>query len=76
VELTAKNGRALYIPEMFAHGFQALENDSVVFYQISEFYAPAAAIGLRYNDPKLGIQWPLPVSVISDKDRDWPLLPQ
>jgi dTDP-4-dehydrorhamnose 3,5-epimerase len=76
VELTAENGRGLYVPEMFAHGFQTLENDSVVFYQISEFYAPVTAIGLRYNDPKLGIQWPLPVSVIGDKDLNWPLLPQ
>jgi dTDP-4-dehydrorhamnose 3,5-epimerase len=74
VELTAGNGRALYVPEMFAHGFQALENDTTVFYQISQFYAPATATGLRYNDPKLGIQWPLPVSVIGDKDLNWPLL--
>jgi dTDP-4-dehydrorhamnose 3,5-epimerase len=74
VELTAENGRALYVPEMFAHGFQALENDAVVFYQISEFYAPATAIGLRYNDPKLAIQWPLPVSMVGDKDLNWPLL--
>jgi dTDP-4-dehydrorhamnose 3,5-epimerase len=75
VELSAETGRALYIPEMFGHGFQALENDSTVFYQISEFYAPGTAGGLRYNDPKLGIQWPLAASVVSDRDLNWPLLP-
>ena len=74
VELTARNRRALYIPEMFAHGFQTLEDDTEVFYQISEFYAPELARGLRSDDPKLGIQWPLPIATISDKDRNWPLL--
>jgi dTDP-4-dehydrorhamnose 3,5-epimerase len=74
VELTAKNRRALYIPEMFAHGFQTLEDDTEVFYQMSEFYAPKSARGLRFDDPKLGIKWPLPATSISDQDRNWTLL--
>jgi dTDP-4-dehydrorhamnose 3,5-epimerase len=74
VELTAQNRRALYIPEMFAHGLQTLADETEVFYQISQFYAPDKSTGLRFDDPKLGIQWPLPVTVISDKDLNWPLL--
>ena len=74
VELTAQNRRALYIPEMFAHGLQTLADDTEVFYQISDFYAPDKSFGLRFDDPKLGIQWPLPVTMINDKDRNWPLL--
>ncbi|MGA8657830.1 MAG: dTDP-4-dehydrorhamnose 3,5-epimerase family protein [Chthoniobacterales bacterium] len=61
VELTAKNRLALYIPQMFAHGIQALEDGTEAFYQMSEFYAPNLARGLSYDDPKLGIRWPLPV---------------
>ena len=75
IELTAKNRLALYIPEMFAHGFQTLEDGTEVFYQMSDFYAPKLASGRCYNDPKLGIKWPLPVASISVKDRTWPLLP-
>jgi dTDP-4-dehydrorhamnose 3,5-epimerase len=74
VELTAKNRLALYIPEMFAHGFQALEDSTEVFYQMSEFYAPKLARGIRYDDPKLGISWPLAVASVSDKDQTWALL--
>jgi dTDP-4-dehydrorhamnose 3,5-epimerase len=73
VELTARNRHALYIPEMFAHGFQTLEDGSEAFYQMSEFYAPELATGLRYGDPKLGIRWPLAVASISDKDQRWAL---
>lgn len=73
VELTADNRRALYIPEMFAHGFITLQDDTEVFYQISEFYAPGHGRGLRHDDPALAIDWPEPVQVISDKDRAWPL---
>ena len=71
VELWARNRMALYIPEMFAHGFQTLEDGTEVFYQMSEFYMPNRSTGLRYNDPKIGIEWPLPVSSISEKDRQW-----
>jgi dTDP-4-dehydrorhamnose 3,5-epimerase len=73
-ELTARNRLALYIPKMFAHGFQTLEDGTEVFYQMSEFYAPKLSRGIRYDDPKLGIGWPLPVTSISDSDLSWPLL--
>jgi|SRR5580693_1549934 dTDP-4-dehydrorhamnose 3,5-epimerase len=74
VELTAGNRLALYIPGMFAHGFQTLEDGTEVFYQMSEFYAPKLSRGIRYNDPKLGVKWPLPVASISDQDLNWDLL--
>jgi len=74
VELNANNRRALYIPAMFAHGFQALDDGTEVFYQMSEFYAPKSARGLRFDDPKLGIKWPLTVTSISDQDLHWTLL--
>ena len=74
VELTAQNRCALYVPKTFAHGFQTLEDDTEIFYQMSEFYAPDKSAGVRFDDPKLGIQWPLPVAAIADKDRTWPLL--
>jgi dTDP-4-dehydrorhamnose 3,5-epimerase len=74
VELSARHRQALYIPELFAHGFQALEDSTEVFYQMSEFYAPKLARGIRYNDPKLGINWPLPITSISDQDLSWTLL--
>lgn len=74
VELTAQNRRGLYIPEMFAHGFQTLADETEVFYHISEFYTPDKSAGLRFDDPKLGIQWPRPVTAINEKDRNWPLL--
>lgn len=72
VELSADNRRALFVPEGFAHGFQTLEDDTDVSYQVSAFYTPGAEGGARYNDPAFDIQWPLPVSVISDKDAGWP----
>ncbi len=71
-DLSADNGRQLYIPEGCAHGFQALTDDSEVTYRISAFYDPSASAGVRYNDPRFAIRWPLPVSSISDRDRDWP----
>ena len=74
VELTGRNGRALYVPEMFAHGSQSLEDNTEIFYQINTYHVPEAAFGVRYNDPKLGIQWPLPVAAISERDANWPLL--
>jgi dTDP-4-dehydrorhamnose 3,5-epimerase len=72
VELTPENGRTVYAPKGFAHGFQTLDDNTEVFYQMSEFYAPGQARGLRWNDPLFGIKWPLDVSVISDKDRTYP----
>ncbi len=71
VELTAANRRMLYVPEGFAHGFQTLADDSEVFYQMSEFYVPEAARGVRWNDPAFGIRWPLPVTAISERDRSF-----
>jgi len=74
VELNARNRLALYVPEGFAHGFQTLEDQTEVFYQMSTFYVPTLASGIRPSDPKLAIAWPLPVSRISEKDQQWPLL--
>lgn len=74
VELSADNHRALYVPERFAHGYQVLEDITETSYQVGEFYTPGAEGGLRYDDPRLGLNWPLPVTEISEKDRDWPLL--
>jgi dTDP-4-dehydrorhamnose 3,5-epimerase len=73
IELTESNRTALYVPEMFAHGYLTLTDDAEVFYQVGEFYSPGHECGLRYNDPLFNIQWPIPVSVISDKDAAWPL---
>lgn len=73
-ELTSRNRLALYIPAMFAHGFQALEDATEIFYQMSDFYAPKLAKGIRYDDPKIGISWPLPVTSISDQDLSWTFL--
>ncbi len=74
-ELSADNKRQLYVPAGFAHGFQTLTDDAELNYLISAFYEPAASTGISYDDPALGVTWPLPVSVISDRDRSWgPLL--
>jgi dTDP-4-dehydrorhamnose 3,5-epimerase len=74
VELTAENRRAIYIPRGFAHGCQTLVPDTEVLYHASESYSPELERGFRYDDPELGIDWPLPVSVISAKDANWPLV--
>lgn len=68
VELNEDNMRALYVPERFAHGYQALRDGTDLSYQASAFYAPGAEGGLRHDDPQLGLEWPLAVSVISPKD--------
>lgn len=72
VELTAVNGLMLYAPEGFAHGYQTLEDDTEMYYLTSMPYAPAAARGVRYDDPAFGVKWPLPVSVVSAADQAWP----
>jgi dTDP-4-dehydrorhamnose 3,5-epimerase len=72
VTLSAENKRMLVVPEGFAHGFQTLEDESEVFYMVSEFYTPGAEAGIRWNDPRFGIKWPRPVTVISPKDAGWP----
>ena len=74
VELTATNHRMLYIPKLFAHGFQTLEDETEIFYQMSQFYEPAAAEGLRWNDPRLGINWPNEDRTMSQKDQAYPNL--
>jgi dTDP-4-dehydrorhamnose 3,5-epimerase len=74
VELTAENGRALYVPERFAHGYQVLADETETSYQVGEFYAPELEGGLRFDDPRLGLEWPLPVVEMSEKDGRWLLL--
>src|SRR5262245_44213053 len=73
-ELDEENRRQLYVPRGFAHAFQTVSDNVEVTYLVSAPYTPTAEGGLRYSDPRLGIAWPLPVSVISDKDASWPLL--
>jgi dTDP-4-dehydrorhamnose 3,5-epimerase len=63
---------ALYVPERFAHGYQVLVGETEVAYQMNRAYAPDAAAGLRFDDPALGLVWPLPVTVVSTRDRQWP----
>jgi dTDP-4-dehydrorhamnose 3,5-epimerase len=75
VELRAEVGKAatmLYVPQGMAHGFLTLDDDTEVFYQMSEFYAPSAACGFRWDDPAFSIEWPEPVRVISERDRTYP----
>lgn len=74
VELDEDNQRALYVPERFAHGYQVLRDNTDTSYQVGEFYTPGLESGLRYDDPRLGLEWPLPVTMIADKDRAWRLL--
>lgn len=73
-ELTAENRSTLYVPDGIAHGFQCLADDSQVFYQMSEFYQPELARGLRWNDPAVDIRWPLADPQLSERDRALPLL--
>jgi dTDP-4-dehydrorhamnose 3,5-epimerase len=71
VELSAENGRGIYIPRRFAHGYQALADGTETTYMLGEFYSPLDEGGLRYDDPRLGIEWPLPVAELSPKDHGW-----
>jgi len=71
VELTEDNSRALYVPERFAHGYQVLVDKTETSYQVGEFYTPGSESGLLYNDPRLHLEWPLPVGVMSEKDQQW-----
>ncbi len=68
VELTAENRRALYIPEGFAHGFQTLTDNTEVFYQMTEFYHPECARGVRWDDPAFEVEWPIAEVVMSERD--------
>lgn len=71
VELSAENRRALYVPEGCAQGYQTLLDGTELLYQMSEFYVPAAARGVRFDDPAFGFQWPLPVRNVSPRDLAW-----
>lgn len=71
-ELTGENRKMLYIPSGVAHGFQTLEDHSAVFYQMSEFYHPECARGIRWNDRKYGIQWPIEEIIMSPRDKGFP----
>lgn len=71
-ELTAENRRMLYVPEGFAHGFITLRDNTEVFYQMTEFYAPEFARGVRWNDPAFGIEWPGKIQVMAEHDRLFP----
>ena len=69
-ELSSENNNMIYIPEGFAHGFQTLKDDTVVFYQMSEFYHPECARGVRWDDPVFAVKWPIEPTIISDKDKN------
>jgi dTDP-4-dehydrorhamnose 3,5-epimerase len=74
VELSEENRKQLYVPKGFAHGFITLCDDVLVNYLISEFHAPAAARGVPYDDPALGIVWPARPTMVSQRDLSWPYL--
>lgn len=73
VELTAADGRQLYVPEGFAHGYQALSDNAEILYFVSAFHSPQSERGIRYDDPAFRIQWPASVTLVSPKDQHWPL---
>ncbi|GKS58918.1 dTDP-4-dehydrorhamnose 3,5-epimerase [Nitrospira sp.] len=72
IELSARNHTMLYIPEGLAHGFQVLEDHTEMFYQMSAFYNPESARGVRWDDPLFGIRWPIETRIISDRDQAYP----
>ena len=72
VELSEANGRMLLIPRGFAHGYVTLTDDAVLIYQVSEFYTPGFERGVRHDDPAFGIDWPVPIKGMSDRDASWP----
>jgi dTDP-4-dehydrorhamnose 3,5-epimerase len=74
VELNEDNQRALYVPERFAHSYLTLSDNTDTTYYVGEFYTPEAEGGLMYNDPRLGLNWPIPITTISEKDQKFPLL--
>lgn len=74
VELSAARRNALYVPPGFAHGFQTLQDETEVMYQVGDFYEPSLDRGFRFDDPAVGIPWPLPVSIVSERDRGLPAL--
>lgn len=76
VELKDETYRALYVPECFAHGFQSLADETLVEYQMSEYYAPEHGSGFRYDDAAFALAWPLPITTISEQDLAWPVFSQ
>ena len=72
IDLSAENGRAVFVPPGFAHGFQTLEENSTVFYEMTTYYNPSAGAGLRFDDPALDINLPDPVTVIAERDASYP----
>src|SRR5262249_44797504 len=72
VEIDDANGRMVYVPEGFAHGYQTLKDNTELLYLTSHPYAPKHATGVRWDDPRFDIKWPLPISSLSDQDRQWP----
>ncbi len=72
IELSAENGRMLYVPEHCAHGYQTLLDNSEVYYMASEYFTPTAVRGAKFDDPAFGIKWPLTPTAVSDQDRNWP----
>lgn len=74
VELTPENARMLFVPERCAHGYQTLQDDTEMYYMTSAFYTPSAAMGVRFDDPAFGIEWPVAVGAVSEQDRNWPFV--
>ena len=74
VELSEENHRSVFVPKGFALAFQTLEDDTEIYYLMTEKYAPECSDGIRWNDPKLNINWPMEPTVISEKDKSWKLL--
>jgi len=74
IELSAANKKMMYIPEGFAHGFQTMSDDCELIYHHSQFYLPGLEAGIKYNDPKVNIVWPLPVNNISARDNEHPMI--
>jgi dTDP-4-dehydrorhamnose 3,5-epimerase len=74
IELSDENSRMIYVPEGFAQGYVTLMDNTEMNYHTSEFYSPNAAFGVRFNDPAFGIEWPITPTVISEQDRNWPLI--
>ena len=74
IELSAENGRMLYVPEQCAHGYQTLEERTEMYYMTSAYYTPSAVRGVRFDDPAFSIEWPLAATIVSEQDRNWPLV--
>lgn len=74
IELSAENGRMLYVPEQCAHGYQTLEEYTEIYYMTSGYYTPNLARGIRFDDPAFRIRWPIAPTVVSEQDRNWPLV--